>query len=233
MTSTVANPAARHASPVAGQPIGLLGGTFDPIHYGHLRLAEEMADALELATVRFLPTGTPPHRGRPAASAADRLEMVKRAIAGNGRFVLDEHEAHKTEPCYMVDTLGALRNELGDAVPIVLFLGADAFAGLPAWHDWRRLFELAHLAVARRPGDGGGDWPARLPVDLAAEFAARYAPEPGILRASAAGRVFLHGITQLDISASGIRALLAAGREPRYLMPDAVLDYIHRNRLYR
>lgn len=231
MTSTVANPAARHASPVTEQPIGLLGGTFDPIHYGHLRLAEEMAEALELATVRFLPTGTPPHRGRPAASATDRLEMVKRAIAGNARFVIDEHEVHKTEPCYMVDTLSALRAELGGAAPIVLFLGADAFAGLPAWHDWRRLFELAHLAVARRPG--GEDWLARLPAELAAEFAARYAPEPGILRASAAGRVFLLGITQLDISASGIRALLAAGREPRYLMPDAVLDYIHRNRLYR
>jgi nicotinate-nucleotide adenylyltransferase len=215
------------------QPFGLLGGTFDPIHYGHLRLAEEMADALGLAKVRFLPTGTPPHRGRPAAPAADRLEMVKLAIAGNDRFVLDEHEAHKAEPCYMVDTLSALRAESGATAPIVLFLGADAFAGLTSWHDWRRLFELAHLAVARRPGDGGEDWPARLPAELAAEFAAREASEAGILRATAAGRIYLHGITQLDISASGIRALLAAGREPRYLMPDAVLDYIHRNRLYR
>lgn len=215
------------------QPFGLLGGTFDPIHYGHLRLAEEMADALDLATVRFLPAGTPPHRGRPAAQAADRMAMVKLAIAGNDRFALDEHEVHKTEPCYMVDTLSALRAEVGNAVPIVLFLGADAFAGLPSWHDWRRLFGLAHLAVARRPGDGGPDWQARLPAELAAEFATRHAPEPGILRASPTGRVFLQGITQLDISASGIRALLAAGRRPRYLMPDAVLDYIDSNRLYR
>lgn len=208
---------------------GLLGGTFDPIHFGHLRLAQEMADALGLETVRFLPTGTPPHRNRPAASATDRLAMVRMAISGNPRFVADEHEIHKTGPCYMVDTLSALRSEAGGDTPIVLFLGMDAFAGLPTWHEWRQLFDLAHLAVARRPGSGGEE---RLPAELAAEFTSRRSADPGILRASPAGRVFLHDISQLDISSSRIRAILAGGGEPRYLLPDAVLEHIHRNRLY-
>lgn len=215
------------------QAFGLLGGTFDPIHYGHLRLAEELAEALGLDTVRFLPAGQPPHRGHPAAAASDRLAMVRLAIAGNPRFVVDQHEVHQTGPCYMVDTLTALRAEVGAATPIVLFMGADAFTGLTAWHEWSRLFDLAHLAVARRPGDGGEDWQARLPAELLDEFAARLAPDTGILRASPAGRIVLNTVTQLDIAASRIRALLAAGREPRYLLPDAVLDYINQNRLYR
>ncbi len=215
------------------QPFGLLGGTFDPIHYGHLRLAEELAEALGLETVRFLPTGTPPHRVQPVASAIDRLAMVKLATAGNPRFIVDEHEARKTSPCYMVDTLSALRAEVGDQTPIVLFMGADAFAGLETWHAWRRLFDLAHIAVAHRPGDGGAHWQARLPAELLGEFAARHTPDSGILRALPAGRIFLNTITQLDISASRIRGLFAAGLEPRYLQPDAVLDYINQNRLYR
>jgi nicotinate-nucleotide adenylyltransferase len=231
VTKTIADPVTCHSSRVT-RPIGLLGGTFDPIHNGHLRLAQELAEQLELDTVRVLPTGTPPHRARPAASAEHRLAMARLAIAGNDRFVLDEHEAHKTEPCYMVDTLAALRAEEGNA-PIALFIGADAFAALDSWHQWRRLFELAHIAVAHRPGTGGGHWQADLSADLAAEFAARHTPNCSSLRAAPAGRIVVGTITQLDISASHIRALLAAGRDPRYLLPDSVLDYINSNRLYR
>jgi nicotinate-nucleotide adenylyltransferase len=158
--------------------------------------------------------------------------MVKLAIDGNPHFVADEHEIHKTEPCYMVDTLAALRAEVG-AVPIVLFLGTDAFAGLPSWHEWRRLFELTHIAVAHRPGDGGDRWQAGLTPELGHEFAARHTRHNGELIEAAAGRVLLTTITQLDISATRIRGLIAAGLAPRYLLPDAVLDYINRNRLYR
>ena len=183
--------------------------------------------------MRFLPTGTPPHRDRPLASAAHRLAMVKLAIVDNSRFVLDEHEAHKTAPCYMVDTLTTLRSEVGATTPIILFLGADAFAGLTAWHHWRRLFDLAHLAVARRPGDGGETWQTSLPAELAGELAARLSSEPSTLRASPAGRIVVDTVTQLAIAARQIRALCAAGLEPRYLLPDAVLDYINQNRLYR
>jgi nicotinate-nucleotide adenylyltransferase len=212
------------------QAIGLLGGTFDPIHNGHLRLAEEMADALGLNSVRILPTGTPPHRDRPHAAAADRLAMVQLAIAGNPRFQLDEHEIHKTGPCYMVDTLTELRAELGDRQPIVLFLGADAFAGLETWHQWRRLFALCHIAVAERPGY---DLARGLPARLAAILATRLTDAPADLARAPSGGIFRHAISQLDISASAIRKLITAGRSPRYLLPNAVLDHINQHRLYR
>lgn len=187
-----------------------------------------MAEALGLDSVRILPTGTPPHRGQPRASAADRLAMVKLAIAGNPRFRLDEHEIHKTAPCYMVDTLTELRGELGPEQPIVLFLGADAFAGLESWHDWRRLFELCHIAVAERPG-----YDYSLPDALGREFTARRSDSPADLAALPSGKIIRHAITQLDISASRIRTLIAAGRSPRYLLPDAVLDYLEQKHLYR
>lgn len=209
---------------------GLLGGTFDPIHHGHLRLAEEMAEALGLDEVRLLPTGTPPHRGAPAASATHRLAMVQRAITGNPRFRLDAHEIHKTVPCYMVDTLGELRAELGHDVPIVLFLGADAFAGLDRWHDWRRLFSLCHIAVAERPGY---DQASRLPPELDAEHSQRRTARAQDLRTVPCGHIYCQAITQLDISATGIRARIANHRSVRYLVPDAVLDYLQHHRLYQ
>jgi len=210
--------------------IGLLGGTFDPIHHGHLRMAEELAEALGLESVHVLPTGTPPHRDRPATSAGDRLAMVRLAIAGNPLFTLDRHEIDKTVPCYMVDTLTELRSELGREQSILLFLGADAFSGLEGWHQWRDLFDLAHIAIAQRPGH---DLEGAMPPALAAEFAARLTEDPADLATAPAGRIYRHAITQLDISASQIRALVATGRSPRYLLPDAVLDYIRQHRLYR
>ena len=209
---------------------GLLGGTFDPIHHGHLRLAEEMAEALGLDEVRLLPTGTPPHRSAPAASAIHRLAMVQRAITGNPRFRLDTHEIHKTVPCYMVDTLGELRAELGHDVPIVLFLGADAFAGLARWHDWQRLFSLCHIAVAERPGY---DLDSRLPPELDAEHSQRRTARAQDLRTAPCGQIYRLAITQLDISATGIRARIAGHRSVRYLVPDAVLDYLQHHRLYQ
>lgn len=218
---------------MSARPIGLLGGTFDPIHLGHLRLAEELGEALNLDEVRLLPTGTPPHRAVPQASAAHRLAMVRLAIAGNPRFTVDEHEIHKTTPCYMVDTLGALRGELGRERPLTLFLGSDAFLGLTTWHDWRRLFALAHLAVAQRPGFDPAGWHSAMPAALARELAQRRSEASDGLHSAPAGRIYLHEITQLDIAARRIRALIAAGRSIRYLVPDAVLDYIERHRLYR
>lgn len=218
---------------MSARPIGLLGGTFDPIHLGHLRLAEELGEALNLEEVRLLPTGTPPHRAVPQASAAHRLAMVRLAIAGNPRFTVDEHEIHKTTPCYMVDTLSELRAALGNERPLTLFLGADAFLGLSTWHDWQRLFHLAHLAVAQRPGFDRADWQAAMPEALAQQLAQRESASPADLHSAPAGRIYLHEITQLDIAARRIRALIAAGRSIRYLVPDAVLDYIERHRLYR
>jgi nicotinate-nucleotide adenylyltransferase len=211
-------------------PIGVFGGTFDPIHFGHLRLAEELADALGLDRVLFIPAGQPPHRGAPRTAASHRLEMVRRAIAGNPRFVADVREVQRPQPSYTVDTLTALRAELGAAQPLWLLLGADAFLDLASWHDWRRLFELANIAVAARPG-------ARLMQSdaimepLKSEVLHRQVT--GSRPATApAGSVLLRATPPLDISATAIRNLLARRSSARYLLPDAVLDYIHEHQLY-
>ena len=210
-------------------PIGVMGGTFDPIHFGHLRLAEEMAEGLGLEQVLFIPAGQPPHRGAPRTAARHRLEMVRRAIAGNPRFVLDEREVENPRPSYTVDTLTALRVERGDEQPLWLLLGADAFLGLPGWHEWQRLFGLAHLVVATRPG-------ARLmqsdamPEALKHELSQRQAADAPV--AGPAGAVLLRQMTPLDISATAIRDILARHGSARYLLPDTVLDYIHEHQLY-
>ena len=210
-------------------PVGVFGGTFDPIHFGHLRLAEEMADALGLDRVLFIPVGQPPHRGAPRTAASHRLEMARRAISSNPRFVTDAREVQRPQPSYTVDTLTALRAELGDAQPLWLLLGADAFLGLPGWHDWRRLFDLTNIAVAERPG-------ARLMQSgaimepLKSEVSQR---QPGDGPASGpAGSVLLRATPQLDISATAIRDILGRHGSARYLLPDAVLDYIHEHHLY-
>ncbi len=132
-------------------PIGILGGTFDPIHNGHLRLAQEALEQCRLASVRFIPSGTPPHRSPPHANAQHRMAMVRLALQGNPAFVLDEREVHRTDPCYRVDTLTALRAELGAQQPLCLLMGGDAFLQLHTWHEWK-LFELAHIVVMQRAG---------------------------------------------------------------------------------
>ncbi|MDQ1315879.1 MAG: putative nicotinate-nucleotide adenylyltransferase [Pseudomonadota bacterium] len=211
------------------QPIGVFGGTFDPIHFGHLRLAEEMAEGLGLGRVRFIPAGQPPHRGAPRTAASHRLEMVRRAIAGNPCFEVDAREVASPNPSYTVDTLTALRAELGSEQPLWLLLGADAFLGLPAWHEWRRLFQLANIAVAARPG-------ARLlqsgsmPDELKHEVSRRQQASGSA--SGPAGSVLLRQMTPLDISATAIRDTLARQGSARYLLPDAVLDYIHEQQLY-
>ena len=214
------------------RPIGILGGTFDPIHLGHLRLAEDLAETLDIKEVRVLPTGTPPHRNPTHARAADRLEMTRLAIADNPRFVLDEHEIHKTKRCYMVDTLGELRDEVGPKRPLVLFVGGDAFMGLDGWRHWQQLFDLAHIAVAHRPGFQPETWLDRIAPPLLTQLLMRRANKPGEIAGAPAGRIWLQAVTQLDISSSNIRLRIQAGQSIRYLVPDAVQDYIQRNDLY-
>ena len=212
------------------EPLGVFGGTFDPVHFGHLRLAEEAIDQLGLGGVRWIPAGQPPHRGAPQVTAQQRLEMVLRSTAENERFSVDAGEVEAAAPSYTVHTLERLRGELGDGQPLVLLAGADAFAGLTTWCRWRDLFALAHIAVAHRPG-----FPvevASLPHELASEFADRRLAAASGLRAAPAGGIASFAMTQLAISATGIRGLLAAGRSPRYLLPDGVLDYIRLHQLY-
>jgi nicotinate-nucleotide adenylyltransferase len=201
------------------------------VHYGHLRLAEEAVAHLGLGGVRWMPAGQPPHRGVPAVTAQQRLEMVRRATAGNPLFTVDPAEVEACEPSYTVHTLERLRRELGADQPLVLLVGADAFAGLASWHRWRDIFTLAHIAVSHRPG-----FPvetASLPHELATEFADRRQTDVSALRGASAGGIVTFAMTQLAISATQIRKLLANQLSARYLLPDEVLDYIQTHSLYR
>ena len=214
---------------MASEPLGLLGGTFDPVHYAHLRLAEEALERLPVARVRWIPSGRPGHRGAPAAGAAGRVAMLRLAVEGNPRFALDEADAYSAHPVYTVSTLSRLRSELGSEVPLVLVIGADQLQALDSWREWRRLFELAHIAVAERPG-----YPAAkdlLAQEVAEEFERRECAAAD-LASCAAGRMTRFTMTPLDISASAIRTAIARGMSVRYLLPEAVLDYIASHGLY-
>ena len=206
-----------------------MGGTFDPVHFGHLRLAQEAAEILGLARVRWVPAGQPWHRTQPRAPAEHRLEMVKLAIGRNALFELDDAEIRQKAPGYTVETLVRLRKLLGANRPLVLLLGTDAFRGLTSWERWQELFELAHVFVAQRPGHSLT--PGGMPAALASEWRRR-AGTPDALRERPAGRIVAYGTTALDISASAIRAHFAQARSPRYLLPAAVLDYIEAHGLY-
>jgi len=215
-----------------GTPLGIFGGTFDPVHYGHLRLAEEALEALNLGAVRWIPAGQPARRASPRVGAEDRLSMVRLAIAGHARFELDAAEVEATQPSYTVPTLERLRRPeiVGEQRPLVLLLGADAFAGVSDWHRWSRLFELAHIAVAYRPG-----FPVdadRLLPSLANIFRARFSADPAVLSQAPAGRIVSFAMTQLDISATKIRTLLSKGQSVRFLMPDTLIDFIQQHHFY-
>lgn len=213
------------------EPLGLFGGTFDPVHFGHLRLAEESISHLGLAGVRWIPAGQPPHRTTPQVTGQQRLQMVLRSTAGNPRFSVDASEVEATAPSYTVHTLERLRTELGTEQSLVLLVGADAFAGLPTWHRWRDIFALAHVAVSHRPG-----FPVEansLPHALASEFNDRRLADPAALQNRSAGGIVTFAMTQLAISATQIRTLLSNEKSARYLLPDPVLDYITHHQLYK
>lgn len=217
------------ADPLAA--IGIFGGTFDPVHFGHLRLAEELAESIVLDQIRFIPAGQPPHRRRPQTSAAHRLAMVRLAIADNPRFDVDDRETRREAPSWTVDTLESLRAELGDQQPLYLLLGADAFLGLPGWHRWQHLFDLAHIAIAHRPGYPQTQWQDAMTMGLREQFEQRWAQQAD--HASAAGQIVTCPITALDISATSIRDALKHDRSPRYLLPEQVRDYISQHHLYQ
>ena len=213
----------------AGGLLGLFGGTFDPIHYGHLRLAETAREAQALTRVRFIPAGQPPHRAAPGSSAADRLAMARLATADNPLFEVDPAEVEAAQASFTILTLERLRAELGPARPLVLLLGVDAFLGLPTWRRWTELFGHAHLAVANRPGYTLDT--ARMAPELAALAATRRAP-PEDLRDTASGALVQFEMTPVSISATDIRTRHAAGQSLHYLLPPPVLDYISEHQLY-
>jgi nicotinate-nucleotide adenylyltransferase len=196
------------------RPLAILGGTFDPVHLGHLCVAWEAAEALD-AEIVLVPAHVPPHRPPPRATAAQRVALLEAALAGQDVLRLDTRELERDGPSYSVDTLTELRGEIGPDRPLVLLVGADAFAGLPRWNRWREIFGLAHVGVLTRPGEH-----PVLDDDLADEIAPRHARVP----VGPAGQVIPITVTALDISATAIRDLLAVGRMPRYLLPSGVVD---------
>lgn len=207
-------------------PMGVFGGTFDPIHYGHLRTAFEMLQALRFDEVRFMPCGNPPHRDTPIAATNLRLDMVRVATEAQQGFIVDDRELQREGPSYSVDTLTALRNEF-PLRSIGLIIGMDAFLGLPKWHHWREILQLAHIVVAHRPG-----WRAPDMGPLGELLADRGTHRIGDLHDALAGHIYIHDVTQLEISSSEIRELVSMGRDPRFLIPDTVREIITRSGCY-
>ena len=209
-------------------PIGVLGGTFDPVHNAHLRIAQLALDVLELERVLWIPTGAPGYRTPPVADGEHRLAMLHLALGNEPRYAIDRRELAAGASGYSVDTLGALRRELGARVPLVLLLGTDQFAKLDTWHRWHDLFALAHLAVFARPG-----WVSDPQAAPHAELQARRSPPHGDWRSRACGAVVPVEMPPLDISATALRAAIGRGEDVSDLLPPAVLTYIRSHRLYR
>ncbi len=234
--------------PESSGALGIFGGTFDPPHIAHLRLAIEAREALQLTEVVFVPAGSPPLRDAPQASPAQRLAMVECAIADMPGYSVDASEIMVSGPSYTVATLARLRKQHGTR-PLVLLMGADAFARLPAWQRWRELFTLAHIGVATRPGHAllpqkvgtprvlptgraGDTAQSALDAELVAEFSQRQGDAADIAHAPA-GRIIPFAITPLEISATLIRQRLAQGLSVRHLVSGSVLDYIDSHAIYR
>jgi len=207
------------------KPIGIFGGTFDPIHLAHLRSALELMEQLELAQVRFIPSARPPHRPPTWLSAQQRLRLLQAAVAEQPGFIVDSCELEREGVSYTVDTLLKLRDEFAKT-PLCLLLGGDAFAMLTTWSRWEQIFELAHVVVARRPG-------AEVPADLSALMQDRRIEDKGRLHETLAGHLYFEQVTALDISATQIRSHWYAGRSIRYLVPDSVWHLLTSEDFYK
>jgi len=201
-------------------PIGIFGGTFDPIHFGHLRTGFELSQRLQLHELRWIPSGRPGHRDAPLASPAMRLAMVRAAIEGQSGFVADDREVKRERTTFTIDTLEELRGEFPEH-PLCLILGMDAFLGLPKWHRAMELLSFCHIVVAHRPG-----WSLPATGPLAELVAASGVSEMAPLHTALSGRVYVHAVTQLEIASSELRAILISGGDPRFLVPEPVRGII-------
>ena len=215
------------------RPLGILGGTFDPVHRAHLHLARAALKQLALGGVLWIPAGQPWHRQAPRTPAVHRLAMVRLAVADEPAFAVDETEAVSASPSYTVPTLERLQAEYGEARPLVLLMGADAFLGLPSWHRWREVFGLAHIAVAARPGAVLEE--ANMTAELAEQFRRRRG-QPAALAGAPAGSIVgfeIEPVEPADLSATAVRELLRSSpQQAADLLPSGVLDYIRSNHLY-
>lgn len=211
----------------ASNATGVLGGTFDPIHTGHLRLAWEAKSRLSLDFVRLIPCHMPTHRESPDSNAKHRLTMAELACIGVPGFEVDNWEITRNEPSYSISTLIHIRDQIGPEAPLVFIMGMDAFNQFCSWHEWQHILELAHLWVAHRPGN-------TLPENDTTEFELlqQLQTPADTLKQLPGGRIYVHETTALDISATKLRQQIAEGITPRFLLPDAVWAYIQQNKLY-
>jgi len=204
----------------------MMGGAFDPVHYGHLRTAVEVHDLLQLAQLRLIPSANPPHRPPHLASNAMRLDMLRAAVAGLDWCTVDDRELRRPGPSWSIVTLEELRAESGDR-SLCMILGMDAFLALSSWHRWQDILGLAHMVVARRPG-----WTTTAAGELSALVSQRETRNVADLHSQPAGRIYFQEVTQLEISSSAIRGAIAGGHDARYLLPDSVLEIIRASGCY-
>jgi nicotinate-nucleotide adenylyltransferase len=210
--------------------VGLLGGTYNPIHFGHLRIAEEITENLHLDEVRFIPSASPPHKPVPEISAEHRAAMVQLAIENNPKFKCDCRELQRTGASYTIDTLISLREELGSEASLHLIMGSDAFTQFDAWHRWQALIQYAHIILVKRPEP----IPPQKPLSSALTDFLRdhYTEDAALLNENAAGFIIMQNVTALSISSTDIRERLKNKHSTRYLMPDSVAEYITKHQLY-
>jgi nicotinate-nucleotide adenylyltransferase len=226
MSARSDNAQERRVDPSAVGGLGVFGGTFNPVHLGHLRAAEEVVEALGLERLAFVPSARPPHKSQPVGSddviapAADRLAWVRLAVADNDRFEVDPIEVERAGPSFLVDTLRSIGQRIAPQRPVFV-VGRDAFQEVGEWREPRRLFELAHFAVVTRPPLQDGTLADWLPECARDDFQLAADGLSGQHR-SAGTWIRLLAITALDVSASAIRERLREGRSARYLLPDAV-----------
>jgi nicotinate-nucleotide adenylyltransferase len=207
------------------QALGVLGGAFDPVHIGHLRGAIAVREQLGLERVDLLPAAQSPLKGAATVTAADRLAMLEAAVLNVPGLGVDARELSREGPSYTVDTLIELRGEVGQARPLIWIVGTDILPALPKWSRWQQLLDLAHLVILERPG-------ADSPPLAVTRWLDQHRIDQSALLTAAAGGVVTLDQPVLDIASSDIRALLAAGRDPRFLLPEVVMEYIERHKLF-
>lgn len=210
------------------KPIGILGGTFDPIHHGHLRMAMECYERLALSEMRFIPLHTPPHRQQPFTSPEHRLAMLELAINNIEVLKIDQCELRRRKVSYTIDTVKLIRAKEGET-PLCLLMGSDAFNTLPGWRDWQSLLDYVHIVIAERYGS------REQPLDPAlARLMDKYQTDNAEnLNRQSAGKIFELHMPILDISATQIRDIFRRKNSPAFLLPDKVIDYIYSHNIYQ
>ncbi|MBW1710460.1 MAG: nicotinate-nucleotide adenylyltransferase [Deltaproteobacteria bacterium] len=212
--------------------LGLFGGTFNPIHFGHLRAAEEIAELMELAEVLFIPAAQPPHKDpTPVVDFTHRFNMTQAAIKDRPGFSVSDMEAQREGPSYTVDSLRQLHQEYGDRLDPYFILGQEAFMEIPAWKEFKKLFDLTQIVVINRP-QNASEKAGRL---LKKMISSKYSWDADLKAYTCPGKknVFYRDVTRLEISSTNIRARLLQGESIRFLVPDPVREYIEKNGLYQ